>query len=359
MNRKITNKIILIIPIFLILSSSLFANWAHGWLLVFFGGILAYGFLTVIPFIIIIAIINFILRKRNLKTRLTANIIMSVLWLFTPAYATVILIIIEAIIIIVLLIKKDDIKKHSDYYALIRVSDNIEGLKLLENGVDINATDKEGWTALIHASKNGYLEMVKLLVENGADVNIKNNEGKTALEYASDKGYLEIVKYLKMKDINYKSETDLIKFSYSRNLEGVKYLIEKGEDVNAKDKDGRTALIHASKNGYLEMVKLLVKNGADINAKDNYGWSALILASDGGHFEVVKYLIENGANVNIQYEHGETALICAAAEGYLKIVKFLIENGANIRIKNNDGKTALDLAETEEIKEVLRKAETK
>lgn len=35
---------------------------------------------------------------------------MSVLWLFTPAYATVILIIIEAIIIIVLLIKKDDIK---------------------------------------------------------------------------------------------------------------------------------------------------------------------------------------------------------------------------------------------------------
>ena len=75
--------------------------------------------------------------------------------------ATVIIIIIETIIIIVLLIKKDDIKKHSDYYALIRVSDNIEGLKLLENVVDINATDKEGWTALMDASNKVYLKRVK------------------------------------------------------------------------------------------------------------------------------------------------------------------------------------------------------
>ena len=194
MNRKITNKIVLIISTFLILSSSLFANWAHGWLLVFFGGILAYGFLTVIPFIIIIAIINFILRKRNLKTRLTANIIMSVLWLFTPAYATVILIIIETIIIIVLLIKKDDIKKRNDYYTLIRVSDNIEGLKLLENGVDINATDKEGWTALMDASNKGYLKRVQFLVENGADINIKNNEGKTALDLANTEEIKEVLR---------------------------------------------------------------------------------------------------------------------------------------------------------------------
>lgn len=106
--------------------------------------------------------------------------------------------------------KKIRYKKHSYYYALIRVSDNIEGLKLLENGVDINATDKEGWTALMDASNKWYLKRVQFLVENGADVNIKNNDGKTALEYASDKEYLEIVKYLKMKDINYKSETDLI-----------------------------------------------------------------------------------------------------------------------------------------------------
>ena len=40
----------------------------------------------------------------------------------------------------------------------------------------------------------------------------------------------------------------------------------------------------------------------------------------------------------------------------LEMVKLLIEIGADVNIKNKEGKTALDLADTEEIKEVLRKA---
>ena len=39
-----------------------------------------------------------------------------------------------------------------------------------------------------------------------------------------------------------------------------------------------------------------------------------------------------------------------------KINSILKSGKADINIKNNDGKTALDLADTEEIKEVLRKA---
>ena len=45
--------------------------------------------------------------------------------------------------------------------------------------------------------------------------------------------------------------------------------------------------------------------------------------------------------------------------GYSEIVKYLVKNGADINIKNNDGKTALDLADSEEIKEVLRKTGAK
>ena len=39
-------------------------------------------------------------------------------------------------------------------------------------------------------------------------------------------------------------------------------MIEKGADVNAKDKFGKTALMLASKNGHLEMIELLKANGA-------------------------------------------------------------------------------------------------
>ncbi len=46
------------------------------------------------------------------------------------------------------------------------------------------------------------------------------------------------------------------------HLDIMKYLTEKGTDVNAKNRDGDTALMVASSNGKREMVKLLLANGA-------------------------------------------------------------------------------------------------
>jgi len=43
---------------------------------------------------------------------------------------------------------------------------------------------------------NGYKEVVELLLENGADVNAKNKDGMTALMYAAEKGYKEVVELL-------------------------------------------------------------------------------------------------------------------------------------------------------------------
>jgi hypothetical protein len=68
---------------------------------------------------------------------------------------------------------------------------------LLNEGVDVNAKDKYGYTALMYASKEGHTETVKALLEKGADVNAKSKKGTTALIVASDKGRTEIVKLLK------------------------------------------------------------------------------------------------------------------------------------------------------------------
>jgi ankyrin repeat protein len=67
-------------------------------------------------------------------------------------------------------------------------------------------------------------------------------------------------------------------------------LLKAGANVNLKNNYGGTALIHASNKGHDKVVNLLLKAGADANLHDKSGWTARIYASDKGHTEVVELL---------------------------------------------------------------------
>ena len=47
--------------------------------------------------------------------------------------------------------------------------------------MDLNATDSDGWTALMYAVTVGDAVCVAKLIEAGADASIKNNDGDTAM----------------------------------------------------------------------------------------------------------------------------------------------------------------------------------
>ncbi len=70
-----------------------------------------------------------------------------------------------------------------------------EVAKVLEQGVDVNQTDDEGYSALQAAAENDNLEVVKLLVSKGVNVQYKGEY--TALQLAEMSGNTEIVEYLK------------------------------------------------------------------------------------------------------------------------------------------------------------------
>lgn len=138
----------------------------------------------------------------------------------------------------------------------------------------------------------------------------------------------------------------------------IEKLLKKGVDVNARDKNGETALYEAATNGYTEIVELLVSKGADVNAKDNDGITALHLSAWNDNSEMVAVLIAKGADVNRKQNDGNTPLHNAASNNSKNAIKLLLLNGADINAKNNEGQTPAMLTDDTETKQMLSNATT-
>ncbi len=76
----------------------------------------------------------------------------------------------------------------------------------------------------------------------------------------------------------------------------VQQLLDKGANIEATDKLGRTALIKAAIVGKTEVIKLLLDKGANIEAKDQDGTTALGWAKVFAWDETAKLLREHGAH---------------------------------------------------------------
>ena len=102
----------------------------------------------------------------------------------------------------------------------------------------------------------------------------------------------------------------------------------------------------SSAKGYLKGVKYQLKQGANVNAKDKNGWTALIFCIDdeNTYDSVCEYLIEQGADVNVKTKSGWTPLMFAAEKNRRGLVETLLKKGADINAKNKNGYTAVDLA---------------
>ncbi|CCX10138.1 Similar to Ankyrin repeat domain-containing protein 50; acc. no. Q9ULJ7 [Pyronema omphalodes CBS 100304] len=117
-------------------------------------------------------------------------------------------------------------------------------------------------------------------------------------------------------------------------------------EVDCRDCDGLTALFHAARKGHLKTVELLLERGAEVDSKDKNGRTPLSFAAKAyGSFETVKLLLERGAEVDSKNKNGRTPLSFAANEyGSLETVQLLLERGAEIDWKDKDGRTPLSYA---------------
>jgi ankyrin repeat protein len=188
---------------------------------------------------------------------------------------------------------------------------------LLERGVDVNAQEKDGWTSLHYAAFKGRVEVAQLLLDHGAKANMETDEGESVLHIVSQ------------------GEYDL----KEQGVGIARLSLERGVDVNAREKDGWTSLHWAAFKGRVEVAQFLLDHGANANMETANGESALHMVSRGEYgseehgIGIARLLLGRGLDVNARRKDGWTSLHCAAFKGRVEVAQFLLDHGANATLE--------------------------
>ncbi len=97
---------------------------------------------------------------------------------------------------------------------------------------DIDKSDRNGKTALIHAAIGGYCASANILIKNEAKLDLADKEGKTALHHAIENNRINLAKQL----------------------------IDRGAKLDLADKEGKTALNLAVQIGNKDLIDLILTN---------------------------------------------------------------------------------------------------
>lgn len=174
---------------------------------------------------------------------------------------------------------------------------------------------------LIAAAGKGDAAATQAALREGAVVDARDRNGRTALLIAT----------------------------HGNKVEVARVLIAAGANVNAKDGIQDSPYLYAGAEGRNEILKMTLAAGADLKSTNRYGGTALIPAAHHGHPETVKILLATAIDKDHVNNLGWTALLEAVLLGdggpvYTDIVKLLVDAGVNVNIADREGVTPLSHA---------------
>ena len=174
---------------------------------------------------------------------------------------------------------------------------NLAQLDSMLQHMPVDTVSQNGSTALHAAAYCRQDEVFDYLIEKGANVNARNRYDDTPLLYAAQREQVRMMQVL----------------------------LEKGAEVNTLNEQEQSPLFIAVRSGSIEMFDLLVKHGADIN----YGKGLLHRAVIKERLDLVQKLINDQTDLDALNERGNTPLAIALRQGSEKIMEYLIYKGAS------------------------------
>lgn len=206
---------------------------------------------------------------------------------------------------------------------------------------------------LLHACGAGDLAQVESCITQGGNIHEVDGDGDGVLRYALGPQDLRLFLFLLDGGASPHAPSTNVwgdpgfqiigAVAQAGWAEGVRALLDRGANANARGADGSTPLMGAAAKGSLSAVQLLIERGAWLNDLDNDGDGALFYALDKARFEVADCLVATGADVSPSpNQFGNTPLLLSATraspfsretaalrQGYADQLVRLARSGAN------------------------------
>ena len=212
--------------------------------------------------------------------------------------------------------------------------------------------DFESVPAIVNDILQGNTEALDEHLSKGFDIEEDIKLGKytslSPLDLALIMENFDSVKWLVEKGVNLnvkKNPSFLLAVRYC-DEEVIRYLVKKGAKVNVVNGVKSEAFSQALYGHKYENLPLIHELGHSV---EKYGGEAFRSAVDDGNYEVLDFFIKNGVDINYNaadsvYPFKPTPLCVAARYVDLKMCRYLVENGADVTITEKDGMRPYSIA---------------
>ncbi|KAM0513582.1 hypothetical protein ACHAPE_007632 [Trichoderma viride] len=179
--------------------------------------------------------------------------------------------------------------------------------ELLQHG---NNSDRDRGMSLLLAAKEGFVEIVEMLLKSSIAIRVHDKDGNTALHLAADGGYTSIVKQL----VTYKSENSEV------------------FDTRAANFEGWTPLHFTAKSGRPVTLQMLLDHGAEMDDRDKFDQTAFHIAAFHGHVSILHELFNRPDSreklhrlISAPNKSGDTPFLIAVRNGHFGVTKYILD----------------------------------
>jgi ankyrin repeat protein len=219
-------------------------------------------------------------------------------------------------------------KKGSSPVALAALTDDREIVKyLVQKGAATNKKGEDDETAFTYAAWNGNKESVEYFVQLGANPAARLSDGSMAAMRALRSDKVDFLPWF-ISHYHYNilatdtsGQNLLLQAIRVSKLATIQFLVnELKMDVNCRDARAITPLQLASSQLDVDKIRFLLEKGAQINAQDQDGYTPLIRVAQAAYIgdstpsneeacqEAIHFLLAHGARTDIRSKEGFTAL---------------------------------------------------